>query len=268
LEGEIKRDGQREVLDSWGVVTLFGENMLRHSLDYNWEKTPAFLLFDVYSHDEDEFLPLDAARSVCGTLGLEFVPVLDIVSNPSEFDPTEYGESLPASQFRDGLAEGVVIKNYETQCFAKLVAEENEEVRYDRWGYAQTHAEDYTELLVARFVTNERIEKQLRKLVVENGPDSLGMELLEDLKKRVYNDIFDEHMDEIVRPKLRHDLDGNGQVLDFGKLHELTMKRCRGRLRSVVDNRQMMEEIDYDLDDAEYLDLMAIGTEAEANSQN
>jgi len=254
--------GKSAAIEQYGPLTLFGENMLRHALDYAWSRVPPFLVFDIYVHQQGSFLPVDQAQTLTDQLGLSFVPILDRIP-ASRFDSEAYAENLPESQYRDGPAEGVVLKNYQTEQFAKLVNDQFKEVHHDRWGYTQTHAEDYTDLVAARYVTNERIEQQLRKLVIERGPGSLSMELVRPLKERVYDDIWDEHYHEIAHPKNRTDLDGSGQQLDLRQLQKLTMQRCKTRLKTILDNQKLVaEEVDGGLQDAEYLDLMLIGESA------
>lgn len=262
IENTITPEAQAAVHDEYGTLTIFGESMLAHSLSYDWEQVPAFLCFDIWSHKNKQFLPVDTAVTLSDRLNLEFVPIL------ARYPATDFRNSyftaedeisytIPQSQFRDGIAEGVVFKNYDTQTFAKHVSPEFKEINTLRWGFTKRHesgeglrAVDYTKYLVAQYATDVRIEKQLRKLVMDQG--TLGMELMPELMSAVYEDIWAEHGTEIIY---------SGETVDMGRFHDLVTKRCRHRLKSIVENRDMITEMydDTDLSDAEYLELMPIG---------
>lgn len=295
IDETVSTDAQRAVHDKYGTLTIFGENMLYHSLDYDFESAPPFLVFDVWSHTYDKFLSLADARSVTQTLGLEFVPIIetlpasdfanlyteqtlntvgkaqqtaDVLTSHLSYTPTRepcsptgsftstFPYDIPESVYRDGQAEGVVFKNYDTQTFAKHVSPEFKEVNELRWGFSQKDKDsgeglknvDYTKYIVAKYVTDTRIEKQLRKLVMDQG--ELSMELTRDLIKAVYEDVWTEHGDDIIY---------SGETIDTDRLHTLVADRCRHRLKAIVRNRDMINDMENGVTDTEYLDLMYIG---------
>ncbi|MFC7188406.1 RNA ligase family protein [Halocatena marina] len=122
---EYIRDSARltavyDVVNNYGPVTLFGEAMHKHELDYDWDSTPRVLGFDVYSHLKDEYLQWTIAEEIFNRLNIETAPVLDF-GPVDEITPSDYEEI--ESSYRDGIAEGVVFKNHSTQTRAKLITE-------------------------------------------------------------------------------------------------------------------------------------------------
>lgn len=263
FESTVTQDAQHAVHEDYGTLTVFGENMLRHSISYDFDSVPPLLVFDVWSHDQETFLPLEEAQTVVSRLGLEFVPILETI--PAAEFQTQYIEQtdsdglpydIPESVYRDGDAEGVVFKNYDTQTFAKHVSPEFKEINDLRWGFSQKDSDtgeslrevDYTKYIVAKYVTDTRIEKQTRKLVMDTG--ELSMKITGDLITNVYEDVWAEHGDDIIY---------SANTVDMERLHNLVADRCRHRLKSIIDNRDMIDDMEDGIADSEYLDLMYIG---------
>ena len=53
-------------------MILYGECMIKHTLEYDWEKIPLFIGFDIRI-DENEYMHPDKARNIFEELGFEFV---------------------------------------------------------------------------------------------------------------------------------------------------------------------------------------------------
>jgi ATP-dependent RNA circularization protein (DNA/RNA ligase family) len=92
---------------------FFGEAMVRHSINYDWQRTPPFLGFDIGIPKDDEvieFLPYDKKKRVFDDLGIPMVPLIDVVKAGKIVKISD--DRLPESAFYDGPAEGLVYKNY------------------------------------------------------------------------------------------------------------------------------------------------------------
>jgi ATP-dependent RNA circularization protein (DNA/RNA ligase family) len=152
---------------------LFGEWLSFHNVDYNPEKIDQFYLFDVYDRKTGQFL--DYPR------GLESLEAREIDLNCLE-TLTEGTISLDdlkqvlarESEYRDSFMEGVVVKNYEQQKFAKLVRPEFSEVAR---GNRLPNIEKY--------MTEARVRKAratLNENEVEPTPDNLVKEIMRNVK--------------------------------------------------------------------------------------
>jgi hypothetical protein len=100
-------------------ATYFGEAMHEHTLEYDWESVPDVLGFAVYDHETDVFKSWPQARREFDRLGIDTVPQVALLP-PEDLSP-EY--EIPDSEYRDGIAEGVVFW-HENATRAKLRSEE------------------------------------------------------------------------------------------------------------------------------------------------
>jgi len=227
LNTDVDRDALREAHDEYGALTLYAENMVRHSLDYDWSRVPPLIGFDIYQHTTGEFLSLPEAKDVFEDIGLSFAPVVEGPVPADELSHTDI--EVPNSEYRDGEAEGVIVRNEDRGERAKYVSEQFREKLYTRWGTPKSRAEDDTELLVATYCTNARIRKQVLKMVNDRGRD-LSMELMEDLYPTVVNDIWEEHWHEIIH---------ENWTVEMDRVWQLVADRCREVLQTMVTNHDL-----------------------------
>jgi len=238
---EAAIDHVREVTDlrgqtmtrNYGSLTFFGENMVKHSLDYEWSDTPQFIGFDIYDHDEERWLSTEEAYRIFEKLGLETAPI--IARMPAEeFDPEEFGAEHE-SQYRDGLAEGVVLINegaeenhrsgFNTR--SKMVTEEfkekHEQATSANHGNEQPKGH---QKLADKYCTDGRIKKHIHKMRDEGY--ELGMHLMspengEGLFMRVAKDIVEEEWREIAE---------SSWTIDFKEFRNVVATRCANKLQA------------------------------------
>lgn len=221
-------------------LTFFGENMVKHSLQYEFDEMPQVIGFDVYDHEEEEFIMWEAAHSTFEYIGMKATPIVELI-NVEEFKEqhsSEEGYEIPESQYRDGKAEGVVIINTDMEendrsgfnTRAKLVTEEFKEKHKKATGANQSvEAIHGHEKAVSKFCTDARIRKQIHKMQDEGR--ELGMELMANqgnsngLPIRVANDIVEEEYDSFVKSNWK---------VDFKEFRSLVADRCVHILRQEV----------------------------------
>lgn len=105
----LDRDVLRAAVDDVESVVLFGEATHYHTIEYDWDRLPSFLGFDVWSADAGAFQPPDAAERIFERLGLTPVNAVERELNTRDFDPESY--TVPDSAWYDGPAAGVVVRN-------------------------------------------------------------------------------------------------------------------------------------------------------------
>jgi len=189
--------------------TYFAENMVKHSLEYDWQNTPQVIAFDIYEHETGEYLSWPSVKQIFSDLGFPTAPVVDEMT-VEEFEPEDY--EIPESNYRDGKMEGVVIINQDQEedsrsgfnTRAKMVTEEFKEKHKKSTGARQSkEAVHGHEKIVSKYCTSGRIRKHIGKMRDE-GRD-LGKELMgsqedsEGLPIRIAVDIIEEEADHIVR---------------------------------------------------------------------
>lgn len=217
---------------------FYGENMVKHTINYDWEKTPPYLGFDIFDTTSGEFLDYDEKKLVFDYLKLEMVPYLGILELKEGIELGKQIEALiPISKYalessKDKLAEGIVLKNYEKQTMAKYVRNEFKENNAEVFGgNPKYNKEDNTNNaeITFKYCTNNRIEKTIYKLMDEGM--KLEMSMMHVLPKRLYQDIMEENWTDIVFSKMK---------VDFDKLNKLFTKRCLGVLSQLITNNALV----------------------------
>ena len=98
---------------------VFGEWLAKHTLDYNLENMNKFYVLDVFDLEKERFIPYENASKLLNNLGLEDVRFLSLIFK-GKIRYEELERLVDKSDYRNGKAEGLVIKNYDSQEFAKL----------------------------------------------------------------------------------------------------------------------------------------------------
>lgn len=178
----LDRDALRAAVEEVESVVFFGEAMHGHAIDYDWERTPSFLGFDVWAGDR--FLPPDAVEKIYDRLGLDFVNTFAKEVRAIDFDPGSY--EIPASNWYDGPAEGVILRN-KTGDRAKLLHPEFEEVE------DAVPVDADIEGLARKYATRRRMEKLAHKLEDHEQAvtvDALYERTLEDVIREEHKQLF------------------------------------------------------------------------------
>jgi hypothetical protein len=215
-------------LTKYSRYVFFGEACFKHTLNYDWDKIPPFLGFDVYDTVTEKYV--DNALHIFEELGLEHVPILGFKQN---MQPGLVNEDIvPVSKYINKSsecqkAEGVVFKNYDLQVFSKYVQERYKELNQKTFKNKKeqkvddTNNTDFVEL----YCTDIRIEKVVMKQV--NSGKDLCMSLMGTVIKEVYLDIITEEW---------HDILLSNWKLDFKNVRKLVANRCRTVLNQMIIN--------------------------------
>jgi len=241
-------------------LTIYAENLVYSTLDYGYTERdlPALVGFDVlpseniesltppnnpYEETFEGFLSRATAWDVFEQIRrsdapreLSFEPATILGQPGGDFEPATY--SFPTSSLAgDVTVEGVVIRSDEQARRVKLVREEFQELNRVHFGGEPEEATSGAEYVVATYCTPARIRKQVRKLVVDEGRE-FGLELNEDLHRRVVEDIWAENWQELMR------LD---RVFTPVDVYPLVAKRCITELRKMQTNAELNETRPIDL---------------------
>jgi hypothetical protein len=213
-------------------LIFYGENCIRHTIGYDWDKIPPFLGFDILS--ESGFYEYPRVKLIYDSLGLDFVPV---IKECKAKDITEINDSMvpkqayPLASAIDQQAEGIVFKNYKKQIMAKYVRDAFKEKNSEAFGgnpkYNKIDDTDNAEF-VFKYCTNPRIDKIIFSLI--NEGKQLDLKLMLELPRRVLMDIWEENWQEIR--------DSNWK-LDLRNLRKRIPKRCVSVLQQVMVNNSL-----------------------------
>lgn len=200
------REALRAARDDPSSVVFFGEATVRRAIDYDWDRTPPFLGFDVWDAaerdsassrsgaddaDEGRFLPPDAVERAYDRLGLDAVNAFEKEVRAVDFDPESY--EVPDSAWYDGPAAGVVVRNKTGQ---RAVIPHSDFRGSDDGPSADdaVPTEAAADELAAAYATDQRIQSVVRELETRGRPvafDAVFDRLVEDIAREEYADLFD-----------------------------------------------------------------------------
>ena len=202
-----------------------GESTQKHTISY--DLIPGFIGYDIWNEETESFLYWKDSKVIFESLGLEFIHV-HFERDGSEIIMEELEECIKDSAYKEGESEGVVIKNYNKQIFAKIVTDDfKEQNRAVFKGTNQPPKEGNSTISIAStYSTDARIEKIIHKLVDEGTV--LDMSMIPILFNAVSEDIFEENAVEIY-----HTFD----KIDFKHLRRIVAKKCIPVLKGILLER-------------------------------
>lgn len=207
------RDALRRAADDVSALVFFGEATVHRGVPYDWDRTPAFLGFDVWSGDG--FLPPDRVERAFDRLGLDAVNAVEKEVPARDFHPDRY--DLPDSRWYDGPAAGVVVRN-KNGARATL---DNPAVSGTGDDPDPDSADLDPEALADRYVTIERV--------------AAVVERLEDRGHAVeFDAVYERVLAELAREECRRLFDDGEPTLDVGALRDAVAARTRERLREAT----------------------------------
>ncbi len=133
---------QKWALGNYGFYNLsenlivYGEWTAKHTLDYKPEFTDRFFLLDVFDENKNKFVSYNNSKENLKKLGIEDIIYLrTLFKGMTDIEKVE--GMIYDSDYRDDEREGLVIKDYKNQRFAKLwassVKQKNEISPRDLW---------------------------------------------------------------------------------------------------------------------------------------
>lgn len=203
----------------------YGESMQKHTITY--DEISDVVCYDILNIETGLFLDWKEAKKEFESICLPFIHV-HFEKDSSEITVDEIKECVQHSPYKKDGDEGVVIKNYDRQIFAKIVTDDfKEQNRAVFKGNKQPEkVTDSTQIIALTYSTEARIEKTIHKLVDEGT--ILDMSMIPVLFDSVAEDIFEENAVEIY-----HTFD----KIDFKHLRGIVAKKCVPVLKRVLLER-------------------------------
>jgi len=193
-------------LELYPHYTLYGEYLVPHSLKtYRQTAWKKFYVFDVYNNNTNEFLSYEEYKSTLEAYGIEYIPILKIIENPSIKQLEKIrDENTYLIENGQGSGEGIVIKQYNWTnkfhriVYGKLVRNKFTEANMKAFGGDKIQqGEKLIETeVVLKFVTKGRINKILEKMKAEKPWEQ---KRIPELLNKVYNDFVTEEIWEIIK---------------------------------------------------------------------
>ncbi|MFA9518295.1 RNA ligase family protein [Halopenitus sp. H-Gu1] len=177
----LDREALRTAIDDIEDVVFFGEATYLQRIDYEWDRMPPFLGFDVWSADADAFRPPDSVEAIFEELGLRPINVFEQEVRARDFDPDP--DAIPDSAWYDGPAEGIVLRDKGGRR-AKILDPDVEEAD------GTTPIEGSPREVADRYVTAHRLERIAAGITDRNHPvtvETLSERGLEELVREEYS---------------------------------------------------------------------------------
>lgn len=73
----IRKNINTEKLKKMPNLIYYGECCVKHSINYQWDKIPPYLGFDIYDTQEGKFIPYPQVEEIFVNINLHFVPVIE-----------------------------------------------------------------------------------------------------------------------------------------------------------------------------------------------
>jgi hypothetical protein len=232
----IKEKMENADLKAFAGWVFYGECCVPHTIQYDWSRMPPFIGFDIRVFG-GKYLEPHEAKAFFESFGLTFVPILGTVTVREALNWNE--KNVPMSAYYGGQAEGVVFKSYKLQRFAKFVTDDFRKKNKKVFGKTPKHTTTDEENFIATYVTNNRIEKIIYKMLDEGymvkGKKSheLSKKLMNGLPQLLYGDIVEEEYHGILY--------SNYRSLDLVQIRKkLIPKRCL----QVIENMMAMNDFE------------------------
>lgn len=230
-------EGIKNLLNDFPAYRLFGEWLVRHTIQYNETAYKKWYMFDVlvggrYEDGrivEHRWLTTKEVDGLALKYGIDAPWIIDGLENPSE----EYIRSLVGKSQLGEHGEGIVIKNFDYinrfgDCsFAKLVAEKFMEDNAVVFGGNNKHSDAYWEAYVTnKYATLERVRKIMNK-IQPTIDEKLDKKHTPRITNTCYHDILTEEIWEIQKKVIK---------LDFRNLKRIALKKLTNIYHDILDN--------------------------------
>ncbi|MEI6580821.1 MAG: RNA ligase family protein [bacterium] len=203
-------EGIKKLLTENPSYRLYGEWLVRHTLSYNNTAYKKFYLFDIYNEETKQFLEQDFVQAFAKEYGIDAVPDLGLVENPTVEQLNKMLEGVSAIGEKK---EGIVIRNmnfkntFGDMCYAKLVREDFKEDNGIIFGGNNKHSDCYWEMYICnKYIDVPRVQKIMNKIQPEVN-EKLDMKHIPRIIGTVYHDLITEEAWEIANKAKKIDYD-------------------------------------------------------------
>lgn len=213
----------KNLLSQYPNLRLYGEWLVRHTINYSEAAYKQFYLFDITEtkdgEEKEEFWHIDKVYEMARTFDIPTPQLFDTIIDPTVDQIKEYAGKTNLGE----VGEGVVIKNFEfvnmfgdTQ-YAKIVTEKFKEDNGITFGGNNKYSDTYNEMYVInKYMTVERIRKIMNKIQPEID-ERLDLKHIPRITKTAYHDLLTEEIWEISEKV---------ESLNFRKLKRLANKKA------------------------------------------
>lgn len=202
---------------------LYGEWLVRHTIQYNETVYKKFYLYDITTvkdgEEPEEFFSRERVREIGEDYGIPMPQHFGSFENPTEEQLKAY---LGVTNLGE-KGEGIVIKNetfrdkFGNHNYAKMVTEEFKENNAVTFGGNNKHSDTYWEMyIVNKYMTLPRVQKIMHKIQPEIE-ERLDLKHIPRVANTAYHDMITEEIWEIANKV---------ESVDFNSLKRCATKKA------------------------------------------
>lgn len=223
-------EGIKKIISEHPHFRLYGEWLVRHTLSYNNTAYKKFYLFDIFDEESKTFWNQIDVQELGKTYGIDTVPDLGIIENPTveQLNKMIEGESAFGER-----KEGIVIRNVDFKnsfgdfCYAKLVREDFKEDNGVIFGGNNKYSDTYWEVYIMnKYIDVPRVTKIMNKIQPEVN-EKLDMKHIPRIMGTVYHDMITEEAWEISQ---------KCKKIDFDALQRICYKKIKQVYVDIINN--------------------------------
>lgn len=191
-------EGIKKCLEEHPDYRLYGEWLVKHTIDYKATVYKKFYLFDIWQHDHDlgTYLSAEAVKLIGEKYEIDTVPMHGHFVNPT----MEILQELVGKSQLGDKGEGIVIKNLDfvnafgETVFAKIVTESFKEDNAVTFGGNNKYSDCYWEVwAVNKYMTLARVRKIMEKIQPTIN-ERLDMKHIPRIVNTAYHDMLTEEI--------------------------------------------------------------------------
>lgn len=222
--------GIKELFNKYPSVRLYGEWLVKHTIQYNNLAYKQIYLFDIqHVNGTGNFWLQTEVEATAKAFGLNYPQIFGVFNNPTEEQLKEFVGKTNLGE----KGEGIVIKNIDFMnqfgdpCYAKIVTQDFKENNALTFGGNNKHSDTYWEMYVVnKYCTLARVQKIINKLQPEIN-EKLDFKHIPRICQTAYHDLITEEIWEIQEKVV---------ALDFKKLKILASKKLAQIYKDILTN--------------------------------
>jgi len=228
-------EGIQKLLKKHPEYRLYGEWLVRHTIQYQETCYKKFYLFDIMVNDKD-FYEIPQVYKTAEKYGIDTPQLFFSKENPTV---EEIMECVGKSSLGE-KGEGVVIKNFGfvskfgRNDYAKVVTEKFKEENAICFGGNNKHSDTYWEMyIVNKYMTLARIEKIMNK-IQPTIDEKLDLKHIPRIINTAYHDLLTEEIWEISK---------KAHTVDFRALQRVCYKKAKQIYVDILNNSISVADI-------------------------
>lgn len=229
--------GIRALLEKFPNYTLYGEWLVKHTIQYKETAYKKWYMFDIYDRDIGEYLDIQTVYDLADLYNIEVPQLFTLMEPPVSVEKLK---SYVGQTILGDRGEGIVIKRtgFKNQfgdfVYAKMVSDSFKEDNSVVFGGNNKHSETYEEVyIVNKYMTLARVKKVMQKIQPEVN-ERLSEKHIPRVMMSAYHDLITEEAWDIAQSKKK---------VDLGALQRIAFKKAKQIFLDILNDSISVADI-------------------------